>query len=236
MRFISFIFYTLRKTPHMYIDQFLHIFGRTLSESFLPVIIFGTALGVSIALEFILALKVVGAEPVSSYFTSIAVLREIGPMIAGAMIVIRSGTRITSEIASMKDRGILMSLEVFPVDSFSYVALPRFWAIVFATVIFLPISILLCFFSAYFLSVYVYGVSAGMFWDGIASAGSVRDILVGVIKCFIIGMSNAAFTVYYGWNAREGAEGLAEAVRKSVNITVVLAIMINYSLSVAFFS
>ncbi|MCS7212923.1 MAG: ABC transporter permease [Candidatus Calescibacterium sp.] len=232
---ISFIFSVIRKTPSTDIVQFIYSFGRVLGETFLPLIIFGTALGVSISIEFILALKVIGGEAISSYFITITVLREIGPMIAGSMVVIRSGTRITAEISSMKDRGILISLEVFPVDSFSYIALPRFWAIVFATVVFLPLSILLCFASAYFLVTYAYGVSSGMFWDGVISAGSTRDIFVGFIKCFIIGLSNATFSVFYGWNAKEGAEGLSEAVKKSINKAVVLGIVINYILSVIFF-
>lgn len=235
MSILYFVFLVFKKTPSVNLVQFLYNLGKTLGETFLPVIIFGGALGMSIAIEFILALKAVSGEPISPYFITITVLREIGPMISGALVVIRSGTRITAELASMKDRGIIISIEVFPVDSFSYVALPRFWAIVFATLLFLPISIVLCFISSYFLVVEIYGVSSGTFWDGVRSAGSIRDVLVGFIKCFIIGISNAIFSIYYGWEAKEGAEGLSEAVKKSINRSVILAIVINYSLSVAFF-
>lgn len=235
MNILSFIFLVFKKTPFTDLSQFFYSLGRTLSETFLPIIIFGAALGTSIAIEFVLALKVVSGEPISPYFISITALREIAPMISGAIVVIRSGTRITAEIASMKDRGILMSLEVFPIDSFKYVALPKFWSIVFSTVIFLPISIVLCFISSYILTVEIYGVSAGMFWEGIKSAGSLRDVFIGFLKCFIIGISNAVFSVYYGWNAKEGAEGLSEAVKKSINRAVIIAIVINYLLSVVFF-
>lgn len=233
MSMLSFIFLVFKKTPNLM--QFLYNLGRTLGETFLPIIIFGGALGISIAIEFILALKAVGGEPISPYFITITVLREVGPMISGALVVIRSGTRITAELASMKDRGIIISLEVFPVDSFRYIALPRFWSIVFATVLFLPVSIALCFISSYFLVVEIYEVSAGTFWEGVKSAGNIMDVLVGFIKCFIIGISNAIFSTYYGWNAKEGAEGLSEAVKKSINRSVILGIVINYSLSVVFF-
>ncbi len=232
---LSFLLKVISKTPKMKFGLFLSSLGEILIESFPVVLIFGVSIGMSIGLQFILALKILGAESLSSFFSTVAVLKEIGPMIAGSQVLMRSGTRITSEIASMKDRGILTVMEVFPLNPFIYIALPRFWGIVFATIIFSPISTLVAILASVFLLQNVYGVSVGEIWSGIERAGGVYEVLVGILKCFIIGISNASFSVYYGWVAGEGAEGMAKAIQKSVGYAVVVAITINYSLSVVFF-
>ncbi len=232
-----FIFFTeiFRSTPRMSLREFLLSVANVVVESIPPVLIFGIALGVSIAMEFILSMKVVGAEQLSPYFSSLSIVREIGPMTAGTMVLVRSGTRITSEIASMKDRGILLALEVFPIDSFSFVVLPRFWAIVFGSVIFASISIVVCILSARFLIVDFYGVSIGTFWDEVEKSAGVYDISVAFLKCLIIGISNALLSTYYGWTAKEGALGISEAVRKSVSLGVIFGITLNLGLSILFF-
>jgi phospholipid/cholesterol/gamma-HCH transport system permease protein len=232
---VSFLLKVIAKTPKMKFGLFLSSLGEILIESFPIVLVFGISIGMSIGLQFILALKIVGAESLASFFTTITALKEIGPMIAGSQVLMRSGTRITSEIASMRDRGILTVMEVFPLDPFIYIALPRFWGIVFATMIFSPISTLVAILSSAFLLQNIYGVSVGEIWSGIEKGGGVYEILVGLLKCFIIGISNASFSVYYGWIASEGAEGMAKAIQKSVGYAVVVAITINYSLSVVFF-
>jgi ABC transport permease subunit len=232
---ISFILKVISNTPKMNFLQLINSLGEILTESFPVVLIFGVSVGMSMGIQFILALKIVGAEALSSFFSTISVLKEIGPMIAGSQVLMRSGTRITSEIASMKDRGILTVMEVFPLNPFIHIALPRFWGIVFATIIFSPISTLVAIFSSVFLLQNVYGVSQGEIWSGIEKAGGVYEILVGILKCFIIGISNASFVVYYGWIAKEGAEGMAKAIQKSVGYAVVVGIIINYSLSAVLF-
>lgn len=230
-----FLLTVFRKTPKMSLMSFFSITGRVVWESLPVVLIFGSAIGISMGFEFLLALKIVGAESLSPYFTVMSVLKEIGPMIAGAQVLMRSGTRITSEIASMKDRGLLTAIEVFPVDSFSFVAVPRFWAIALSTLIFSPIASLIAILSSAFLIVEVFGVSYGAFWEGFEKGGTLYDIYVGFVKCGVIGVSNALFSTYYGWNAKEGAKGVSEAVQKSVALAVVIAIVINYTLSIAFY-
>ncbi len=232
---LNFIITVIIKTRRMNLVDFGSVLGRVLRETFPATLIFGISLGLSLAFEFLLALKVVGAEALTSNFVTISTLKEIGPMISGSTVLIRSGTRITSEISSMKDRGILTAMEVFPLDSFSFVLIPRFWAIVFATVIFLPLANIICILSSSILATVVYGISEGAFWEGVKISGSVKDLLAGIAKCFIIGISNSIFTTYYGWSAKEGAQGVSEAIRKSVSWAFVLAIVINYLLSIIFF-
>ncbi|GBD04039.1 putative phospholipid ABC transporter permease protein MlaE [bacterium HR19] len=230
-----FLIRVIRKTPRIDIFHFLAILCGIMIESLPVILIFGVSIGASIGLQFVISLKVVGAESMSPYFSGMAILREIGPMVAGSQVLIRSGTRIVSQIASMKDRGILTAIEVFPLDSFLFVVVPRFWAIVIATFLYLPIANAVCILSSAFLTANLFGVSWGEIWNGLEKSGDIIDILIGFLKCGIIGISNALFVTYYGWTAKEGAEGTSKAMQKAISYSVVYAIAINYSISLIFY-
>ena len=225
----------LRGTFYINTEEFLKSLSKVCAESFPIILIFSFAIGLSLGFEFILAMRTVGAQDMAPYFTTLAILREIGPMVAGSQILVRSGTRITAELASAKDRQIITALEVIPVDPFAYLFAPRFWAICIASTLFSPIATVVSILASAFFIVWLSGVSLGAFWEGVRMAGTLDDVLIGLFKCFLIGISNSYFCISSAIYSPEGARGVSQALAKAVGKSTVIAITINYLLSFIFY-
>jgi phospholipid/cholesterol/gamma-HCH transport system permease protein len=74
------------------------------------------------------------------------VLRELGPLIVAFIVIGRSGTAIAAELASMRTRGEIDTLEAMGIDPFEYLIVPRLAGMVAAvfalTVAFVAICLL----------------------------------------------------------------------------------------------
>ncbi len=66
-----------------------------------------------------------GAETYLSRLLAQMVLRELGPLMVGIIVIARSGTAIATEMASMRLNGEVDTLEAMGIDPFQYLLLPR---------------------------------------------------------------------------------------------------------------
>lgn len=226
----------IRKTfLNPYHKRLLYEIQDVFSGSFFVVVFFAILVGMSVGLEFWMAMKIVGAEDLASTFSTLGIFRELGPMIAGSQVLIKSGSKVTAFLASAQDRGQITALEVIPVDSIRYLVVPKFWALCLATMFFTVIANTISLLSSYLFIVKISGVSEGAFWNNAFASVGIYDVLVGIIKGFIIGFVNSLFVCYYGYNAKPGPAGMAAAINRGIVLSIIIAIFLNYVLSIVFF-
>lgn len=144
------------------------------------------------------------------------VVRELGPLAAAIMIIARSCSAVTSELASMKIRGEVWSIRSMGIDEYKYLILPRVAAI--------TISVFVLTFYFNFVAI-TGGIAASAmfantpFWqqftDIYISLGFF-EVGISVLKSFVFGMLIAGVSCYHGLKVGSSVTEIPQATTNSV--------------------
>jgi len=125
----------------------------------------------------------------------------------------------------------LTAMEMMAVDPMRRVIAPRFAGGIIAmpllTVIFIAIGI----FGVQLVGVQQFKVDAASFWSQMRSSVGLDDIMEGVIKGCVFGVACSLIAVYEGYNATPTAEGVGRATTRTVVISAVLTLILDYILT-----
>lgn len=214
---------TIRQMSHLGID--------TLPIVLLTMLFTGMVMTVQTAQEF---LKF-GAGSTVGGVISLAMGRELGPVLTGVVAAGRVGAAIAAEISSMKVTEQIDALRVMATNPIAYLVVPR----VIACVIMVPLLVVFAdavgTFGGYFVATQYYDISAYTFTSSITNFAVINDITGGLIKAAIFGLIIAITGCFKGLNASDGAEGVGYATTGSVVTSIVLIFVANYFLSLVLF-
>ncbi len=183
----------------------------------LPIVaLTGFILGIVFTLQVRPVMARFGAESWIPGMVSVAIIREIGPVITGLICAGKVGSSIGAEIGSMKVTEQLDAMEVSGANPMSFVVSTR----VLATTLMVP---LLTFFAAglSLLGAYL-GVQmdSNMAWqvfrdESFGTLGFV-DINQAAIKTVFFGLMIGLIGTYNGYSAKSGTEGVGAAANEAV--------------------
>ncbi len=106
------------------------------------------------------------------------VARELGPMLINLIVVVRSGSAMTTELGVLKINGEVRALETQGNDPFTHLVLPRMLGMAAATFCQTIVFILVAFASGYLFAAWM-GKGSGdllLFADTVSSAVQTKDI------------------------------------------------------------
>jgi phospholipid/cholesterol/gamma-HCH transport system permease protein len=229
----------LRATPaalrrfQLVVSQ-IHVIGN---RSLLIILASGMAVGFVLALQMYYALVTYGATDTLGLIVNLALVRELGPVVAALLFAGRAGTSLTAEIGLMKAGEQLAAMEMMAVDPKSRVLAPRFVGGIVSmpllAVMFSAIGIL----GAYVVAVLLIGVDAGNFWSIMQARVDVwRDIGNGVVKSMVFGVICTAVALYQGYESQPTPEGVSYATTRSVVISSLGVLSMDFVLTALMFS
>jgi phospholipid/cholesterol/gamma-HCH transport system permease protein len=125
-------------------------------------------------------------------------------------------------------------MEMMAVDPVRRVVVPRFLGGVIALPLLVAIFDLIGLFGAQLIGVGVMGVDRGAFWSQTQAAVELRDVAEGLMKSFCFGIACSLVAVYEGFHAEPTAEGVGLATTRTVVVSSVLTLLIDYLLTAAF--
>ena len=212
----------------------IHVIGN---RSLVIIVASGTAVGLVLALQMYYALVTYGAAESLGLIVNLALVRELGPVVTALLFAGRAGTSLTAEIGLMKAGEQLAAMEMMAIDPKSRVLAPRFVAGIVAmpvlAILFSVVGIL----GAYFVAVLLIGVDAGNFWSIMQSKVDVwRDVGNGIVKSFVFGIICTAVALYQGWETRPTPEGVAYATTRTVVISSLAVLGMDFVLTALMFS
>ena len=126
------------------------------------------------------------------------VVMELSPLICGMIVLSRSGAAITSEIASMKQRGEIRSLYLMGIDPESYLIAPRVFGVAIGTMLLCFFFIVGCSIGGLTLSALLSQTSFERFFDVFAGSLDYFDLLYPPLKGAVTGLGVAAIACYHG--------------------------------------
>jgi phospholipid/cholesterol/gamma-HCH transport system permease protein len=172
-----------------------------------------------------------GSEEYLGTATALGLMRELGPVVTALLFAGRAGTALAAELGLMRATDQIAAMEIMAVDPMRRVVLPRFLGGVIAMPLLVSIFIVVGLFGAQLVGVQFFGVDAGSFWSQMKSVVELDDIREGLIKGTVFGVACSLIAVYEGYNATPTAEGVGRATTRTVVISAVVTLILDYILT-----
>lgn len=168
-----------------------------------------------------------GVESQLPAIVSIAVVREIGPVITALIFAGKIGSSIGAELGSMKVTEQIDAMEVSGTNPFRYLVVTR----VLAATLMLPMLVMLGdAISLYgsWLGVNIRGnTSFNLFWTQVFDSLSFNDVLPAFIKSYFFGFAVGIVGCYKGYNSSKGTEGVGRSANSAVVVSSVLIFVLD---------
>jgi phospholipid/cholesterol/gamma-HCH transport system permease protein len=141
---------------------------------------------------------------------------------------------IISEIGLMKSTEQLTAMQMMAVDPVRYVVVPRFLGGFIAMPLLSATFTVIALYGAQLIGVQQMGVDAGAYWSQTQNAVDLHDVWEGVVKSLVFGVAVSLVAVYEGYHSEPTPEGVGLATTRTVVVSSVLVLLLNYLLTAAF--
>ena len=216
--------------PRLIVHQVYNAGARSL----VIIMLCGLFVGMVLGLQGYDLLQRFGSESALGIAAALGLVRELGPVITALLFAGRAGTALTSEIGLMRATDQLAAMEMMAVDPLRRVIAPRFLGGVIAMPLLTAIFDIIGIFGAHLVGVGLMRVEAGSFWSQMQSSVESHDINEGIVKSLVFGVACSLMAVYQGYHAEPTAEGVGLATTRTVVISAVLTLLLDYMLTAAF--
>ena len=215
------------------VSQQIHFIGN---YSLLIISVSGLFVGFVLGLQGYYTLNRYGAEQALGLLVALSLVRELGPVVTALLFAGRAGTSLTAEIGLMKAGEQLAAMEVMAVDPMRRVLVPRLLAGTVAMPILAAVFSMVGIIGGWFVGVQMIGVDPGAFWSQMQGGVDVfDDVLNGVIKSVVFGVACTLVALYEGWNARPTPEGVSRATTRTVVVSSLAVLGLDFLLTALMF-
>lgn len=215
-------------------DFFRHTWLVT-TRCIAPVMAVTFPFGMVIALQGLSIFDLFGAQRLLPSLITVAVLRELAPVLASVLVAAQGGSAFAAELGAMRIKEELDATEVMAVDAIRWHVAPRVAALVLACPLLDVAGAIAGLAGGFAMAVGVQGENAGVFLDHLWRFTQPFDLVGGLLKTMVFGFIIGITACWHGFYATGGAAG----VGKGVNDTVVHAslgfFVANYLLTSMFF-
>jgi phospholipid/cholesterol/gamma-HCH transport system permease protein len=212
----------------------IHAIGN---YSLIIIVASGMAVGFVLGLQGYYTLSRYGADESLGLMVALSLVRELGPVVTGLLFAGRAGTSLTAEIGLMKAGEQLAAMEMMAVDPRSRVLAPRFVGGIVAMPLLAALFSAVGIMGGYVVGVQLIGIDAGAFWSQMQSGVDVfADVGNGVVKSIVFGIAITFVALYQGYESRPTPEGVSRATTRTVVISSLAVLGLDFVLTAMMFS
>ena len=213
--------------PRLLIDQVYNAGALSL----VIIMTSGLFVGMVMGLQGYDLLQRVGSEDSLGVGAALALLKELGPVVTALLFAGRAGTALASEIGLMRATDQLSAMDIMAVDPMRRVVLPRFLGAAISVPLLTAVFIAIALFGVQLIGVQYLGVDQGAFWSQTRGAVELSDVWEGLIKGCVFGVACSLVAVFEGYHAVPTAEGVGRATTRTVVVSAVLTLILDYILT-----
>lgn len=193
------------------------------ANSLFLILIISLFTGLVLGLQGYHVLTGFASEGALGALVSLALVRELGPVLAAIMITGRAGSAMAAEIGVMRISDQLDALEVMDIDPMAYLVSPRLAASLtvfpLLTAIFNIVGIL----GGYLTGFIVDDSNVGIYFERVRASLDMDDIWGSVIKSVIFATIVAAVSCYKGFFAHTRTDGVGPAAVNNATTSAVVS-------------
>ena len=227
----------LANSPSIFVRRFGLVVQQVFNAGALSLVIImvcGFFVGGVLGLQGHSNLARFNAEDSVGTFAAFSLLKELGPVVTALLFAGRAGTALASEIGLMKATDQLAAMEMMAINPVRRVLVPRFLGGVIAMPLLAAVFSMIGLFGAHLVAVSLFGVDQGAFWQQMQSTLDTRDVMEGVFKSIVFGFVASLFAVWEGYNAIPTAEGVGRATTRTVVITAIAVLILDFMITAVF--
>jgi phospholipid/cholesterol/gamma-HCH transport system permease protein len=164
------------------------------------------------------------------------VIRELGPLLVGIVVISRSGTAIATEMASRQLSGEIDALYLNGVDPVQYLLVPRLLGGIislFALIIYFDTVALL---GGFLLAWLRLPLSLSAFLDALGRAVGPRELAATFLKALVFGTAIPLLCTSYGLRVRRSTTEIPQAVTKAAVGSLAILLLAGAFLSVLIYA
>jgi len=144
------------------------------------------------------------------------VVRELGPLFVAIIVITRSGTAVTSELASMKINREIESLRIMGINPVDYLIVPRIMGITLSVFILAFYFQILAIAGGLVFSSILWRIPFMYYLKGIFSALSISEIAVSLLKSLVFGLLISMVSSYQGFSVKASITEIPQAGIRAV--------------------
>ncbi len=222
---------TLKRTD-LHIKQIYFAGVRSLAI----IVVSGLFVGMVLAVQGYEVLQRFGSAESLGSLVALSLVRELGPVVAALLFAGRAGSAMTAEIGLMGATDQLAAMDMMAVDPMGRVVAPRFVASIISLPILAMIFSTAGILGAYLIGVELIGIDSGAFWSQMRASVDFRlDVLNGLYKAIVFGVAVGLICVFEGYHAAPTAEGVSSATTRTVVISSLSVLILDFVMTVLMF-
>ncbi len=200
------------------------------------VMLTGISAGQAMAVQFSNELADFGSKGYLGRVMAIAIIRELGPVLAGLMVAARVASGITAELGSMKSSNQIDALIAFGINPVKKLAAPR----LIALIIMVPVLTILCdvisLLGGWIIAIFIAHITSTTYWVAVKERLIFGNLFIGLAKPVVFALIIAFISCYKGFTAEGGTKGVGKATTDSVVLTSITILVSNFVVTKVVFS
>ena len=219
-----------RTIRQVFANQILHMGVYTIA----PVGLVALLVGVLVVMQAQLWLVKVGQTAWLGPLLVAVIVRELAPLLTNLIIILRSGSEITTELATMTVTGKVRMLDSQGIDPLIYLVMPRMIAIVVSAFCLTIMFIVFSFVSGYLFS-FILGLrmlAPGIFLEHVLRAFQSEDVLNLLFNSLIPPLLTGSICCLEGLNVPKASTAVPVATRRALSRSVVGLFLVSVPVSV----
>jgi phospholipid/cholesterol/gamma-HCH transport system permease protein len=212
-------------TPPFYVSDLLAQMDLIGVGSVPIVTLTGFFIGVVMVLQTSSQFERFGETALTGDAVALALVRELGPVIAALLVTGRNGSAIASELGSMVVTEQIDAMRALGTDPIRKLVTPR----VLASILMLPLLTAVSDFvgqvGGFIVAHFTLQLGAVQFWSRAIDALAFGDLVQGMVKPLLYGLILSTVACYQGLNVRGGTQGVGRATTSATVIASVTIIM-----------
>ena len=194
----------------------------------------GFLIGVVLAYLTALQLRQFGAESFIVNILGIAVIRELGPLLAAILVAGRSGSAITAQIGVMRVTEELDAMRVMGISHGYRLVMPRAIALAIAMPLISVWTSAAALAGGMMAADLALGITPSFFFQSMPAAVNVSNLTLAVCKSVVFGLMIALVGCHFGLRVEPNTQSLGRGTTAAVVASITVVILINAVFAIAF--
>lgn len=165
------------------------------------------------------------------FATRQTIILEFSPTMISLILAGKVGSRIASEIGTMRVTEQIDAMEIMGVNSASYLVLPKIAAAIISFPILIIISMVVALFGGWLIGILTGLVTSHDYIYGLQAFFSAYDVNYAIIKTVVFAFIITTISAYCGYYTRGGASDVGTSSTKAVVQSSIFIIFFNLILT-----
>ena len=189
----------------------------------------GFAVGMVLGLQGYTTLVRFGAQESLGAVVGLILIRELGPVFTGLLVIGRAGSATTAEIGAMVSTQQLDGLRMMAIDPMHFVVMPKALALALVMPLLSSLFIVFGVLGGYVVGVELVGLDGGSYMASLENAVEFRnDVLQSLVKSIVFGTLLGVIATYRGYRSPPHAVGVSRSTTSTVVTTSVWLLLTDY--------